>query len=154
MTDTAPADTAPSGSGRPALGGFHHFSATVNDVEDSAAWYERVLGLQRIPASFPHADEARSGYGVVLLDAQSGVILGLHHHEGHERAPADERRTGLDHIAFAVPERADLDRWAEWLDGLGIAHRGVADETDPMPYSVLVFRDPDNIQLELAHMPG
>jgi glyoxylase I family protein len=28
------------------------------------------------------------------------------------------------------------------------------DTSDPVPYSVVVFRDPDNIQLELIHMPG
>ena len=28
------------------------------------------------------------------------------------------------------------------------------DTTDPMPYSVVVFRDPDNIQLELIYMAG
>jgi hypothetical protein len=31
---------------------------------------------------------------------------------------------------------------------------GVIDTTDPIPYSVVVFRDPDNIQLELIHLPG
>ena len=31
-------------------------------------------------------------------------------------------------------------------------HPGVIDTDKPMPYSVLVFRDPDNIQLELIHM--
>ncbi len=28
------------------------------------------------------------------------------------------------------------------------------DTDNPLPYSVLVFRDPDNIQLELFHMAG
>jgi len=31
----------------------------------------------------------------------------------------------------------------------GVAHAGVTDATGPLPYSVLVFRDPANIQLEL-----
>ena len=38
------------------------------------------------------------------------------------------------------------------LDELGIAHSGVIDTDKPMPYSVLVFRDPDNIQLEMFYM--
>lgn len=33
-------------------------------------------------------------------------------------------------------------------------HSGVIDTDKPMPYSVLVFRDPDNIQLELFYMAG
>ena len=50
--------------------------------------------------------------------------------------------------------REDLDAWAEWLDGMGVEHAGITDTTDPMPYSVLVFRDPDNIQLEMFHLPS
>ena len=49
---------------------------------------------------------------------------------------------------------ASLDAWASWLDELGIEHSGVIDTDKPMPYSVVVFRDPDNIQLELFHMAG
>ena len=48
--------------------------------------------------------------------------------------------------------RADLDAWAGWLDALGIAHSGVTDTEDPVPYAALVFRDPDNVQLELFYM--
>jgi hypothetical protein len=39
--------------------------------------------------------------------------------------------------------------WAAWLDELGIEHSGVIDTDRPIPYSVVVFRDPDNVQLEL-----
>ena len=51
---------------------------------------------------------------------------------------------------------ADLDAWASWLDSLGITHSGAIDAADPMPYSTLVFRDPDNVQLEIFYMdaPG
>ena len=66
----------------------------------------------------------------------------------------DERRTGLDHMSFAVAARADLDAWASWLDSLGVENSGVTDTDDPVPYSVVVFRDPDNIQLELFYMAG
>lgn len=34
------------------------------------------------------------------------------------------------------------------LDELGIQHTGIRDEKEPMAYSTVVFRDPDNIQLE------
>ena len=39
------------------------------------------------------------------------------------------------------------------LDDLGIEHSGIRDLTDPVPFSTLVFRDPDNIQLEFIHTP-
>lgn len=139
---------------RPPLNGFHHFSATVRDVEASVAWYERVLGLQRLPAAFPHFGAETSGYGIVLVDPDAGLSVGLHHHEGNDGQPFDETRTGLDHIAMTVTDRATLDVWATWLDGQGVAHSGVNDTDDPIPYSTLIFRDPDNIQLELIHLAG
>ena len=55
-------------------------------------------------------------------------------------------RAGLDHVAFKVPSRADLDAAAAKLDGLGVAHDGVKDIGLGC---LLEFRDPDNIALEL-----
>lgn len=57
-----------------------------------------------------------------------------------------EDRAGLDHLAFRLPSRADLDRAAPRLDELGIAHDGVKDIGLGC---LLEFRDPDNIALEL-----
>jgi glyoxylase I family protein len=51
-----------------------------------------------------------------------------------------------------VTGHADLGTWAAWLDELGIENSGVIDTDSPIPYSVVVFRDPDNIQLELFYM--
>jgi glyoxylase I family protein len=48
----------------------------------------------------------------------------------------------------------DLEAWAGWLDELGIGHSGVIDADKPVPYSVVVFRDPDNIQLEIFCQAG
>jgi glyoxylase I family protein len=58
----------------------------------------------------------------------------------------DERAVGLDHLALRVPDRAALEAWAKHLDELGIAHSGVQEEVGG---PLIVFRDPDNIQLEL-----
>ena len=83
-----------------------------------------------------------------------GWAIGIHRHARNRGTPADETLTGLDHFALAVAGRHDLELWAERLDEQGVQHSGVIDTTDPMPYSVVVFRDPDNIQLELVHLPG
>ena len=136
---------------RPPMTGFHHFSPTVTDVEASVVWYQRVLGLQRVPPRFPHYQNEETGYAVVLFDADSKVAIGLHHNEANRGEPCDETRTGVDHIAISVPSRSDLDSWAAWLDSQDVAHSGVTDAEDPTPYSVLVFRDPDNIQLEMYY---
>ena len=136
----------------PAVVGVHHFSATVSNVEASVEWYLRVFGMSRVPVQFPHHRDEDGGYAVVLMEPRSGISIGLHHHEANPGDGFDERRNGLDHIAFNVAERADLDVWAAWLDTQDVAHTGVSDVTVPVPYSTLVFRDPDNIQLELFYM--
>ena len=89
--------------------------------------------------------------GVYLLVSLN--VFGIHHNSGNDGAPFDESRAGLDHFGFAVADRAALDAWAEKLDDLGIEHSGVRDITEPVPFATLVFRDPDNIQLELIHSP-
>jgi glyoxylase I family protein len=65
--------------------------------------------------------------------------------------PSDERRPGLDHVAFGVADRAELEEWAARLDELGVAH---GDIVDAGYGSGLAFRDPDNIQLELFAPPA
>lgn len=47
------------------------------------------------------------------------------------------------------PCRAGLQAWTAGLDELGIPHTGIVDEAAPIAYSTVIFRDPDNIQLEL-----
>jgi glyoxylase I family protein len=133
--------------------GIHHFSPTVSDVEASAGWYEQVFSMFRVPITFPHHEREDTGYAVLLVDPVSGLAIGLHHNEGNGGEAFDEARTGLDHIGFQVPDRASLDAWVEKLDGLGVAHSGIRDITDPTPFSTVVFRDPDNIQLELIYSP-
>jgi glyoxylase I family protein len=49
-------------------------------------------------------------------------------------------------LALRVPDRDALNAWAKHLDDLGIAHSGVQEENGG---PLIVFRDPDNIQLEV-----
>src|SRR4029077_13858098 len=92
---------AESGTG-PGVTGYHHFAPTVSHVEASAEWYARVFGMTRVPVAFPHHGGEQGGYAVVLTDPRSGIVLGLHHHDANPSQAFDERRTGLDHMAFAV----------------------------------------------------
>ena len=133
--------------------GIHHVAPTLSDVEASASWYEQVFSMIRVPITFAHHEREETGYAVMLIDPVSGLGIGLHHNEANEGEPFDETRTGLDHIGFKVASREALDDWVAKLDGLGIEHSGIRDLTAPVPFSTLVFRDPDNIQLELIWSP-
>ena len=64
----------------------------------------------------------------------------------------NERRIGLDHIAFRVGSEDDLTQFVVRLRGAGHPTTGI--EVDPHGGGRFVcFRDPDNIQLE-AYLDG
>jgi glyoxylase I family protein len=133
----------------PSVAGIHHVSATVTDVEASVAWYQRLFGFDRIPYTFRHYErEDTGGYGIMLLDPRSGVGIGLDFHQANGGEAFDECRTGLDHVSFGVASRDELAAWVARLDELRIQHSGIRDQQQPLAYSTVVFRDPDNIQLE------
>lgn len=134
--------------------GVHHISLTVTDLEASIEWYQRVFRTQRLDLTIPHYGREETGFSVLLPEPRSGLIIGLHRNTGNSGESFDEARTGLDHVSFGVAGRDELVKWTEWLDELGIEHTGVVDETEPITYSTVVFRDPDNIQLELVTVPG
>ena len=131
----------------PKLGGINHIGLTVPDVEASEAWYARVLGLSRL---FVERHHQGTGQTIVLHRPEAPQFtIGLDRHDANQGERFDECRTGLDHVAFQVADRAELDAWKEHLDREGVPHAGITERTEPFPYAVLVFRDPDNIQLEL-----
>ena len=76
----------------------------------------------------------------------TGFFIGFMTHTKPGVQTFDERNVGLDHLALRVADRAALQAWATHLDGHGVAHSGIQEE---QAGPVLVFRDPDNIQLEL-----
>ena len=138
-----------SGHAVPGLTGIHHISLTVSDVEASSAWYQRLLGADRVPMKFPHYEREETGFGVLLVEPSSGLIIGLHTNTANEGERFDEARTALDHVGLQVASREDLEAWTAWLDELGIEHSGIRGGDEPFAYATVVFRDPDNIQLEL-----
>jgi glyoxylase I family protein len=125
-----------------------HVRLTVTDIERSRQFYESVFGWPVLIELPENADEATRRqldflFGGVIYDL-GGTLLGL-------RPVAtdrfDEDRTGLDHIAFRMASKAELDSAAAHLDELSIGHEPVKDIG---PSYILEFRDPDNIALELT----
>jgi glyoxylase I family protein len=72
----------------------------------------------------------------------------LHHHDTNQAEPFTETRTGLDHVGFQVPNLAALESWRTRFTELGVQHSPIT-YVGEFDVSVLVFHDPDNIQLEL-----
>ncbi len=125
-----------------------HVRLTVTDIERSRQFYESVFGWPVLLEVPENADEATRNqfsflFGGVVYDL-GGTLLGL-------RPVAtdrfDEDRVGLDHLAFRLGSKAELDSAAAHLDEVGVAHEPVKDIG---PSYILQFRDPDNIALELT----
>ena len=125
-----------------------HVRLTVTDIERSRQFYESVFGWPVLIEVPENADEATRNqlsflYGGVIYDL-GGTLLGLRP-VGNDRFYED--RTGLDHIAFRLGSKDELDSAAIHLEGLGVDHEPVKDIG---PSYILEFRDPDNIALELT----
>ena len=130
---------------------LHHLALTVRDLDASVEWYGRVFGV-RHALDVPHA----GGVGRLLIDDAWQLMIVLHRHDASTGEMFRETRTGLDHIGLVLPSRQDLLAWQSHLEAHGVARAETADRpltqspiVDESYGSVLVFRDPDNIQLEL-----
>jgi glyoxylase I family protein len=130
---------------------IHHLGLTVRDVDASARWYADVLGFHR-EGDYNSPDGTRRK--VFLRHDHLRIRIGLAQHQGGSAEAFDETRVGLDHLAFTVSSRAELDGWAERFTERGVACSPVASANSIAGAAVLVFRDPDNIQLELFFDPS
>ena len=133
------------------ISGIHHLGLTVRDVDASADWYQRVLEFRRV-GHYESPDGARRK--VFLNHDRLGVRLGLTQHRDGSRNDFDETCVGLDHLAFAVHDRRDLESWAARLAAELVTSSAIAPANTIPGAFVLVFRDPDNIQLEFFAEPS
>jgi catechol 2,3-dioxygenase-like lactoylglutathione lyase family enzyme len=130
---------------------IHHIALTVTDLDAGIAWYEKVFKI-----TYRMEEGHQGGTGKLLADDARQLVIVLHRHDANGGETFKETRTGLDHIGLVVPSRADLEAWQTHLEEMGVEQSSSADRpctqspiTDRPYGSVLVFRDPDNIQLEL-----
>lgn len=130
----------------PKLTSVHHLALTVTDVDRSVPWYERVLDLEELT----RREDPETGLRKVVLGSagdQFAVMLVQHADTG--RRGFDERRTGLDHVAFKVSSVAELGEWEDRLDEFGVSYEPTSPSRTLEGSSVIVLRDPDGIQLEI-----
>ena len=122
-----------------------HVALTVRDLAVSVPWYTELFEDE------PVLDEDTGPFRHVVWMV-GGTMLGLHHFPDADVAtPFSERRAGLDHVAFGVADRTELERWEKRLDQLGITHGEIHDAAYG---SALSFRDPDGLPLEFFAPPA
>jgi glyoxylase I family protein len=124
-----------------------HVAVTVTDLERSTRRYSELLAA----APVLDQDEQIGGFHHTVFVLEGGQLFGLHTHPQGATDRFDEHRTGLDHVAFACRDRAELQKQAARLDQLGITHGGIVDAHYGSGVS---FRDPDGIALEFFAPPA
>ena len=122
--------------------GYHHVALSVHDLELSARWYESVFDLD-----LQFDEPAANGRAAKVYRLRgTPTTLGLVAHAANDGTPFTPLTCGLDHAAFAVATRAEVDRWADELTAAGIEHSGAID----IPVgAILNFSDPDGTQLSI-----
>jgi len=100
------------------------------------------------PADDPQAAQMYQILFGGIVMARGNLLMGL-----RPVAPEDdyfsENRVGLDHLSFGVSDHEDLERAVALLDEHGVPH-GPITALSSFGISVLPFRDPDGIALELT----
>lgn len=124
--------------------GICHIVLTVTNLRRSADFYHKVLGMEYLEST----DKT-----YCMTDGIAVLCLQLPPRQGYPNDRFDENRVGLDHVAFAVESRRQLEEALPVLRALGAETAGI--EFDPWGKAEYIcFRDPDNIQVELYVMGG
>jgi glyoxylase I family protein len=127
--------------------GYHHVSLSVSDLGKSAEWYRETLGFEI------DAEIEGNGFRRTRLRAPgSGLTLTLTAHEQQSSEPFDERRVGVDHIAFNVGSAEAVQELKGRFEELGVVHSDVKQAASGS--AMITLRDPDNIQLEVFGGPA
>lgn len=131
----------------PRIKGIAHVELSVSNLDVSAAWYAALLGARE---TFRAANDAYDIVACALREPVSGMVIAFTQHGRMHGGTFTPRRVGLDHLAFGVPDEAELEAWRDRLDELGIAHGDI----DDYGYGLAItLRDPDGIALEFICPP-
>jgi glyoxylase I family protein len=117
------------------LNGVHHIALNCRDVMKVARFFQEIL---EVPISLKQIAEGEPVYFFVGTQTR----IGLH--------PAkEEGRNGIgqvDHIAFSVSTRAELDYLVDKLEAENICYRGPIERTGSFH---LYFESPEGHHLEV-----
>jgi catechol 2,3-dioxygenase-like lactoylglutathione lyase family enzyme len=119
--------------------GVHHIAVRVSDFSRARRFYSETLGfpiLLEVPDLF------------VVAAGTTAVAIRGPDEQTRQGDRFDPFRVGLDHIALACGDEAELSRVAAALTEAGVENTGVKlDETLGKRY--VAFKDPDRIAWEL-----
>lgn len=117
---------------------LHHVALRVSDFERARRFYIDTLGFE-VALEQPNL--------LIFLAGQTAIGIRGPEEQTPEGDAFNPFRVGLDHLALACTEEAELERVAAALEEAGIESTGVKlDETLGKKY--VAFKDPDRIAWE------
>ena len=119
------------------INGLDHVAIRVKDLERSAQWYQRVLGLKR------YQPEAWGPFPIFMLAGRSGIAL----FPTSPGAPDQLQRSDIDHFAFNV-DLETLHQAKERYIELGLRF----DLQDHTYFHSIYTQDPDGHTVELTKL--
>jgi catechol 2,3-dioxygenase-like lactoylglutathione lyase family enzyme len=128
----------------------YHLQVNVRDGAVSLPFWKALLGYLEYRTVHEAADVA--GFSNGTTDLWLIATAGTHRGAGFHR-----KRTGLNHLAFRVERRDDVDRFRrEFLDARRIPT--LYDTPREFPeyspgYYAVFFEDPDRLKLEVVYVP-
>jgi len=128
------------------VGSLNHVQLTVNELQKSRAFYDRLLPALGYRLIF----EAQDTFGFRAPDGMRLMFA-----QAHAKAKFDRYHVGLHHLAFEAPDRSFVDavhaKLAEW--GATILDPPAEYPQYQPGYYAVFFLDPDGIKLEVVHVP-
>ncbi len=132
------------------LGAINYVALTVTDLEKSKKFYAPVLQFfgYKNSGDLPGVslwESHSTGSAINLWQAKPELDQRKH----HDYAP------GLHHLAFNASSKKEVDELFQLLLSINASIVDEPSEYDYAPgYYAVFFTDPDNIRIELAHIPG
>lgn len=112
-----------------------HVVFIVKDVKKTKEFYNKILGK----ATYEDKDS-------IMWQLESTKIFFVHPWKKVTDNSFNNNRIGLNHLAFGVKSRKELESWKEKLDKAGIKCSEIY--VDEYGGTCIYFKDPDNIGCE------
>lgn len=129
---------------------LYHLQVNVRDPARSLPFYKALLGYLEYRTIYD--SDAMVGFSGHGTDLWIGAAAPTQAAAGFHR-----KRAGLNHLAFRVDRREDVDRFhADFLAGRGLAALYGTPREFPEyrpGYYAVFFEDPDRLKLEVVHIP-
>lgn len=128
------------------IGAIHHIALTVSDMQQSEAFYNRLLGFMG------YEQGEKTEQLILWASSHSAITISPAKQQFHQQC--DRYSPGLHHLAFSADSREDVDKLYQELVQQQVTILDPPAEYEYLPgYYAVYFLDPDGIKLELAHTP-